>query len=370
MLRRYPGTDFVTGLRAYAALFVVMIHSGGFSNLGPLGANFTNAGKYGVQMFFVIAGFSIAASYLKAQSYGPYIIQRLARIWPLYAVVVAVYAAATAHGVIQPSQWLKQFGVELDAYNILMHLSFLSFLDYRIANSIIGVEWSIPIEVFWYLLLPLFLSRWYSYRALFVAILALIALRAAQRIPLDAYLGRDANLASTWMPLRHGAHFVFGVVAYKVRQGIPHLHGRWNDALATGAVMAILAIMLSGMHGPASDLVAVATAVLIAFYRDTAGLPRVLLTNRVALFLGTISYSLYLLHMLAIGLCLRWTGTSAVMGTPAGFAVVAAVTVALSTLTYVLIERPTNRLGRRLSAWLSGQLTERMGGDGDVRRAT
>jgi peptidoglycan/LPS O-acetylase OafA/YrhL len=60
--------------------------------------------------------------------------------------------------------------------------------------------------------------------------------------------------------------------------------------LATGAVMAILAIMLSGVHGPASDLVAVATAVLIAFYRDTAGLPRVLLTNRMALFLGTISY--------------------------------------------------------------------------------
>lgn len=369
MLRRYPGTDFITGLRAYAAIFVVMIHSGGFSSLGPLGANFTNAGKYGVQMFFVIAGFSIAASYLKAQSYRSYIVQRLARIWPLYAVALAVYAAAAAHGIIPPLQGLAQFGVELDAYNVLMHLSFLSFLDYRIANSIIGVEWSIPIEVFWYLLLPLFISRWYSFRSLLIAIVALIALRAAQRVPLDAYLGRDANLASTWMPFRHGAHFLFGVLAYKLRQSGPQLQGHWNDVLATGAVVAIVAIMLSGIRGPASDLVALATAVLIAFYRDTAVVPRALLTNRVALFLGTISYSMYLLHMLAVGLCLRWTGVGALMGTAAGFAVVVAVTVALSTLTYVLIERPTTRLGRRLSAWIAGQSPEHRGGDGDVQRA-
>ncbi len=38
-----------------------------------------------------------------------------------------------------------------------MHFAFVSFLDYRIANSLIGVEWTIPVEVFWYIFLPFLL---------------------------------------------------------------------------------------------------------------------------------------------------------------------------------------------------------------------
>lgn len=348
MLRRYPGTDFITGLRAYAALFVVMIHAGAFSQYGDHGANFTNAGKYGVQIFFVIAGFSITASYLKVGQYGPYFLQRFFRIWPVYVVVLGLYLAAISFGVIPPSSWQERFGAEIDAYNILMHVTFLSFLDYRIANSIIGVEWSIPVEFFWYVFLPVVLVRGYSYRGLLIAAILLIVLRAGQRVPLDNLLGQDGNLAATWMPIRHGAHFILGVVAFKLRSDLAHVDERFSGMISTIALVAIPVVMLSGT-GLSGDIIAVATAVLIAFYRDSAVLPRILLSNRVALTLGTISYSIYLLHMLVIGLFSFWASQFVQLGTPTGFAVVAAVTAVLAAIFYATIERPMIRAGRHLS---------------------
>ena len=67
------------------------------------------------------------------------------------------------------------------------------------------------------------------------------------------------------------------------------------------------------------------------------------LTARPMLFLGSISYSLYLIHMLVIHVL---DNLAILPGTPlAQFALVYAVTISLSTLTYLAIEKPTNRIG-------------------------
>ena len=69
MLRRYPGTDFVTGLRAYAALMVVIAHTAALSNFGWAGNALSAAGRHGVLVFFVISGFSISAAFFKSKGY-------------------------------------------------------------------------------------------------------------------------------------------------------------------------------------------------------------------------------------------------------------------------------------------------------------
>ena len=341
MLRRYPGSDFVTGLRAYAALMVLIIHTGALREFGKLGANVTDAGKYGVAMFFVISGFSVTASYFKSKNYAGYLVQRIARIWPMYAIALA------AGGL---------FSVHLDLYNIFMHLSFLSFLDYRIANNILGVEWSIPIEVSWYLLLPLVLLRWYNYRDLVIGCVALLICGAALRLLLHFTIGKGGGLAAHYMPVRHGAFFLLGVIAYKLRKEGGLLDDRISALIATGALLLIPLVMASGLR-LSGEAIALAAAALIAFYRDSAVLPRTALSNKVVLFLGTISYSFYLLHVLVLGLATTSMAAFVPKSGLTTFVSVALMTAALSTATYLLIERPINWFGRLLAS----RLNERRG---------
>jgi peptidoglycan/LPS O-acetylase OafA/YrhL len=59
--RHYGGTEFITGLRAIAVFLVFLIHSGGggLREVSEFLNTFVNFGKYGVQIFFVISGFTI-----------------------------------------------------------------------------------------------------------------------------------------------------------------------------------------------------------------------------------------------------------------------------------------------------------------------
>lgn len=64
--RRYGETDFVTALRAVAAVMVISLHTGAFIGLGEIGRRVTSAGTNSVPVFFVIAGFAVAASLHRA----------------------------------------------------------------------------------------------------------------------------------------------------------------------------------------------------------------------------------------------------------------------------------------------------------------
>ncbi|MEU9828400.1 acyltransferase family protein [Micromonospora chersina] len=80
----------------------------------------------------------------------------------------------------------------------------------------------------------------------------------------------------------------------------------------------------------------------------SGGVPRALLGHRVVLFLGRISYGIFLWHLLALEACFRLLGFTRMNSS---FWVLLAVTLALTipvaTASYYLIERPARRLRRR-----------------------
>ena len=154
ILRSYGDTDFITGLRAIAATMVVMIHTNALNDFGVVGQAVTSAGKYGVDVFFVISGFTIAKTFTQARDYRSYLTRRIMRIVPLYWFVISIAMVLWLSGLFSMPYWMQTFGAQPDLYNFLIHLGMVSYLDYRIANSLLGVEWTIPIEVFWYVCLP------------------------------------------------------------------------------------------------------------------------------------------------------------------------------------------------------------------------
>lgn len=115
VIRQYDETNFVTSLRALAAAMVVVIHTGAFTAFGYVGNNITQAGKYGVEIFFVISGFSIAVTFTKAANYQTFIVRRAFRIVPLYVFVIFAVFMLTRLGALRQSHWLLEFDSHLDA---------------------------------------------------------------------------------------------------------------------------------------------------------------------------------------------------------------------------------------------------------------
>ncbi|WP_370400800.1 acyltransferase family protein [Sulfitobacter sp. JB4-11] len=342
--RVYGDTDFITGLRAIAASMVVIIHKGAFDELGILGQTVTSAGKYGVDIFFVISGFTIAKTFGEATSFRHYLFRRLMRIVPLYWMVLVVATLLWQSGQFTLPYWMQLYDVGPDFYNLIVHMTMLSYLDYRIANSLLGVEWSIPIEVFSYVVMPavLFLGR--TIPRTLLALFGLLLLTAILSHISKEIFGTSRPIS--WSPVASGHLFFVGVPAFYLRRKLEAVEGLKVILWIAGALI-MYAIAMALDFGGRDALIAVATAVLIIFVTPArAGWLTKVLTTRLMLFVGSVSYSLYLIHLLVAHIL-----TDLQLLPPAGlitFGVVFCISVALSTLTYVLVERPTNELGRRI----------------------
>ena len=331
MIRRYGETDFITGLRAIAAFMVMIVHTNAFASFGPLGQTVSQAGRYGVDIFFVISGFTIAATYAGAGSYRPFLIRRLWRIAPLYWCVIALsfvllWAEGSAHAHLQ---------------NLVLHLSFLSYLDGRIANSLPGGEWTIPVEVFWYALLPFLLMRLNTWKGTLVALLICAVLTALAKAASKELF--STSLYAFWLPISHATGFLLGAYAFALRPKLSALSGRQRSGLVAGAwALFVLGLVQDSAQG---ELFALSIFLLLIALRT--GICTNILSTRLLLFLGTISYSLYLIHLVVMKF---WhvLGQQPFEGL-LGLAGLAAITIALSTLTYLLIEAPTNRIGARIA---------------------
>ena len=349
LLRNYGDTDFITGLRAIAALMVVAVHTRAFDGLGWIGEIASDNGKYGVQIFFVISGYTIAATYLKSGAFAPYFIRRLMRIAPLYFLAILVFFTLIAAGAMPPPYFMQLYGSEADAYNLFAHLSFLSAWDARVANSLIGVEWTIPVEVFWYAVLPVLLIYRLPLRSFGMVFLLLLVLSGVSRAIGELWLPKHA---AHFMPTTYGAYFFLGAWCH-------HLRGRmqadlafaWRKWLVSGYAIFVVALLTK--TGFSGALMAVATAMIIVSYRVIPGRVQ-LLRTRAFILVGSVSYSIYLWHLLVVfGLVTILGGSYVQMPELLKFAAVSGLTILLSILSYLLVERPTNALGHRLSRPLS-----------------
>jgi len=272
----YGATSFVTGMRAWAALAVVLIHSGGagLRTFGELGNRIVDFGSTGVYAFFVISGFSVCHSYIKSINFKHYLLKRLARIAPIYFIFIIFF------GVIG--------GAEIET--ILLHLIFLSWLDTETANSIILVEWSIPVEIFWYLFIPsmlvFILNRRFNWFILLVISFSsyLITSLTVQNFDISP-------LALHWSPFRYFFVFALGVVVYAMRTNFLEFLERYfslNGNQISNIVIVLVSLLLLSHcvkpFLPAIVISGVATALLIVYVNNDSLLSRIFFSNSLSQF--------------------------------------------------------------------------------------
>jgi exopolysaccharide production protein ExoZ len=346
-MTRLESLDWLRGL---LALSIMVYHLVGWTLYQPdSGELLGRLGVYGVSMFFILSGLSMAAGYHSfirdGRSVLRFYVRRVFRIWPMLWMAVA---AVTLGGVL-----VKHEAVDWGL--VLLNLTTLfGFVD---PGAYVNTgAWSIGNEMVYYALTPTLLAvynRGTRYgNALFV-LCALIGLYFG-----FAAITREATLAAQWQtyinPFNNLMFYVGGVALfYSTRQA------RWGHAAAVG-LMLISIVVLAG-YPARGDLVTVVTgmerivffvaccALVLSFYKLPPSLPA--WASRPFAALGEATYGVYLLHPIVYAAVGLGAGKAGVVLPP--YAVIAAtiaLTIVLSIFAYRYVEAPLIRLGKRLSA--------------------
>ena len=347
---RYGSLD---GFRGVLAVGVFVHHS--FAAYGYFthgrwewskSAILNHLGQTTVALFFMITGFLFA---LKSMSlnidWKAFFVSRIARLFPLYATVVCVLFFTVfllSHGVLREPGWkiLKE---------LIQWLTFVVFGRPNINaladtyTLIAGVNWSLKYEVMFYVLcVPMlhFLSRIFSSRTmLFMTVTLLSGL-----LSIRYFRGEEPG------EILYATHFLCGIViayAYKEPRFLKLIQSR-PFRIAAGASLLIL-FFLENAYGCASILITIAIFSAVVGGLSIWGL----LNTRAALWLGDISYGIYLIHGLTLWLiyfALKSYGNLPGVGLleyGALMVCVGVVVVALASLSYLKIEKPIMALAKK-----------------------
>jgi peptidoglycan/LPS O-acetylase OafA/YrhL len=334
---------FVDALRGIAALSVVLFHVYA-KNLQPMtGFEFAQPldwvlrrGYLGVHIFFVISGFVIAQS-IRGQPITPryvgwFALRRSLRLDPPYwATIAAMIVLTFISNHIQHERSLPIPSVG----SVLAHLGYAqSFLGYA---QIVPVFWTLCYEIQFYLVLVLATglvqrarvpaARWLVFGPLWL--LALGHVTGYVELP-------RALFTFAW------PYFFLGVIV------------NWTRDRAAGPV-ALAAIWVSALVVfPTADAeITVAMLASIVLYAVSKADKLGVTLGRGLQYLGRISYSLYLTHMLVgtplVRLGIRTLGTRPDLPRAIVLVVAAvAISILAAHLFHVMIERPAVRWSHRL----------------------
>lgn len=347
----------LTGVRGIAALWVVMWHARthfyagtGFSDIA-----FFELAWYGVDIFFMLSGFILCHVHLQDfrkmtwQATGAFIYLRFSRIYPVHlftlAIVVAFFFFTVALG--KPMDGRPRFGLDLFAANLFLVQSW----GWAPNESWNILAWSISTEWFMYLLFPLIaylLSRLqWGVRALICAALSLLLLVVSFRL---------LGLESTYSTYHFGVirtffSFVAGCFVY-----VAYRSGKLESWPWRALEWISVVWLLSALFVWRSSFAALpAVALLILSLAMGQGPVSRFIGLRPVVYLGEISYSLYMVHMIVLELCflpLDYTryGIDASPALSLAWLCMSFLVVAATTLwTYNHVEKPARIYLRRLA---------------------
>jgi peptidoglycan/LPS O-acetylase OafA/YrhL len=333
---------------------------------GPL-HNVMGRGYLWVDLFFVLSGFVIALNYkhlfaagFSRMAFATFLTRRVARIYPLYLVVLLaglIWGAVASDGfhatgdavVSTPSDV-----IQATTANLMMVQS------WGISGSIVGTAWSISTEWAAYLCFPLiawvalFGGRFSAASVGLLAVALLVSVSIWDHHDVAYHSGAlDAYDGSSPIPLiRCLAGFGLGVLTYRATRLRAVTELLSHDRAGIALIGTLTLMLVVG----APDLVVVALfPPLVLCLSANQGIPARMFSYSVMFRLGTLSYAIYLLHpffqrparLLALALADVLPDAAAVIVTTA---LIGGALLGTSVAAYVWIERPGRMLLLRLEA--------------------
>jgi peptidoglycan/LPS O-acetylase OafA/YrhL len=334
-LRYMPGLD---GLRALAIAIVFVWHC--FPG--------TVQGVIGVDIFFVLSGFLITRILLgeldrhAGISLRRFYASRLLRLWP--PLVTLVIAGV----LLSPLEHITLTALIGDSLAALLYVANIVKTVTSHPMAALGHTWSLAMEEQFYLLWPAALlwmtrRRWTRCRITVIATAGAVASLAGWLFlhgPLGPY---DPLIQGP------GALLLGCALALSARGDRHVLDATWLAWLGAGAAVATMAAQVAGLlNWPASVLVTVCIVPVVAHVAFGESRLVRLLSARPLVFLGVISYEVYLTHFMILYVLERQTSLGKVP--IAGITLVATLAAALAMhygVTRPVLRRRTSLLGAR-----------------------
>lgn len=327
-------------------------------NLSPLKLLF--AGHPAVGVFFVLSGFVLTRQLQGAQriTYPQFLVRRIFRIWVPFAFVIlcAALLCQWLGGPLPHLHWMNESWNARVTWQLLAgHLLMLGTVAYV---SLDNPMWSLVHELRISMVFP-FLARIAerAFRPLLITSTLVFTLLSISHLtgpvisrmpgPLAQQLTR--SLIDT---VRYGLFFVLGI-GLAVRSDEVNA---WLKQARSQTLLWVLAFVLLGLPYLAGyvELAYAAGATLLLALCMHSVRARQVLRAPVLAWLGKISYSLYLVHLVVLLSLVH--ALHGVLPVPAILAIGVVSSLAIADLTNRLLELPANRIGKRLASALPARV--------------
>ena len=350
----------LTPLRGVAAVWVIFFHFNGvfIQFVNPHRSMILAKGYVMVDLFFILSGFIISHVYqesfqngLSAGNFRRFAVARFARVYPLhlFTLILLIFLIRFWGGwniIDAPSA--------IPTNLLLIH----SFGIHKVFTWNVP-SWSISAEWWAYMIFPFLVIFIYRKKMLAVTLLALFAIAAYVSImfllprhdPFDpkVVVPHNLDVSFDYGYLRGIAGFIMGMLVYKIYEA-----GRFRKIFQKDVTAAIVILCtIFCLHMGLNDGVYIILFMLVVFvFALNEGKLHAACNNRVAQYLGKVSYSIYLIQLFPSffiqfklpGVVYGAYSASAGFWTGLGYCIgYVFIVVGFASLTYFGIEKPCRK---------------------------
>lgn len=325
-------------LRFLAASAVVVGHCYWLSGKGDvepvrLFTGSMDTADIAVNLFFVMSGFLIAASWLHSRSVLNFAAKRALRIFP--ALAVSIIFTALVVGPAATALPQRDYLLDSQTFRYLSNIALITqfelpgvFTNNPFPHTVNGSVWTLPYEVLMYAtLLLLGLLKAFGRATVLLVPVALIVVH----FHLAPSLGVESDILRK--STRLGMFFFFGSALYLYRKSLP-----WNWKVA----LALLTLSLLSARTELWLYVHVLTLPYLTIYLAHLKIPGLSRFGRY----GDFSYGIYIFSFPLQQLLMLWFGPQ--LSLPVFVLISLMISIAVAALSWHLVESPALRLKRYL----------------------
>lgn len=292
----------LTSLRFVFALFVFLSHLdylAGEENtvLAWLYKRVFFEGYIGVSFFFMLSGFVLALNYKRRLAnyeigFRTFFVARIARIYPMHLVTLLIAIPLTLVSLKVNAEWI----LHLVTNGLLLH-SFIPYPDFYFSFN--KVSWSICNEMFFYVLFPVIILaiKHFGKSVLWLVFCFLIITNLLLPFLLSEEVYRSFIYISPFVRI---VDFIIGIVLYEIYL---KLNTKLNfSLLEVLSVLLFIAFFWLHEYVPQcfrySMYYWLPIGLILLVFSFQKGIVSRFLSNKKMMYLGEISFSFYLLHLL------------------------------------------------------------------------
>jgi len=342
-------------LRGIAALIVVMYHCrfllNGVYDQPEIGNILFSKGSLGVDIFFMISGFIIAASTEKKQTIKTFALRRIFRVIPVYWVCLAAVVLIMHN--FPSGQVLRSM--------LLINLDYGKSAP-TFGYSVIFTAWTLSYEIVFYFMFMISMFISHKHRVMVCSFLVASLMVSFQYFNygklflISEYDGTGCGLQYYFMSTLSSPlmlEFIFGMVLYSIyKANKEHLKiniSIFNTLLIVSA--AYVFMDYSGIERHGFEGMGVYAAIIFSSFLlcRIEGEPK----SKVMMWLGDVSYSLYLSHAVLLTLLpmLKFRYGYDLNNGVLTFLAITSLSLLIAEFLHRYIEIPLINIGRKLSRY-------------------